>query len=428
LDIKKTENSSKPEFQQNNQPPSRQGAHQDSHSSSVTMQEINGQPQLWLDIYTEVIKLQKPISDFLAKIKSEPNSEAIFMGAGSSAFVAESVSGIFQKSTGIPTRAVATTDMVTHPELTISKNRPTLFVSFARSGNSPESVAAVQIALKLNPQSYHLIITCNQNGELAKLANVTEHPAAQNIRAGRLLTIVLPDAANDRGLAMIGSVTGMILATLMIADINQPELLQNRVELISKTALSLISRMSTKLKEIAQLDFKRVVCLGSGPSLGLAREAHLKIQELSDGAVIGKFDSFLGFRHGPKAVVDSTTLMIYFLSHVPYVSQYDADLVRSTSTKKPMYSMSLSAQKTNIPVDLAVTLNLENSNLPEAWIMLAQLVPIQILAAFKSMALGLNPDSPSPTGAIHRVVQGVNIYPYSASIENSVDSSLDSSR
>src|SRR5690606_38795063 len=69
------------------------------------------------------------------------------------------------------------------------------------------------------------------------------------------------------------------------------------------------------------------VFLGSGPFLGTAREAQLKLQELTDGTIICKHDSFLGFRHGPKAVVDPDTLIVYLFSNVFHVSRYENDLV-----------------------------------------------------------------------------------------------------
>ncbi len=74
------------------------------------------------------------------------------------------------------------------------------------------------------------------------------------------------------------------------------------------------------LKKIAEREFERMVFLGSGPLFGTAHESHLKVQELSDGKVICKFDSFLGFRHGPRAVVNGSTIICYLLSNNPHVS------------------------------------------------------------------------------------------------------------
>ena len=361
----------------------------------ITISEIQNQPQLWREISHCIAKSKSELVSILDKTPTD--SEFLFIGAGSSAFIGEAVAGIFQHETGWSARAVGTTDIVTYPRHYIHPTRPLVIVSFARSGNSPESTAAVERINAVNPLARHLIITCNQDGALAKYRVQNSH------------ILLLPEAANDKGLAMIGSVTGMILTTLLLSNLRKLENQFALVENMAKSASQFLQNLTEKLESVAALDFKRVVCLGSGPFMGLAHEAHLKIQELSDGNVIGKFDSFLGFRHGPKVVVDKNTLMIYFLSEDAYVSQYERDLIVSVQNEqKPLYSIALSAAETNLPVNLSISTNTSGKN----FLLLPYLVPIQLLAAYKSIKLGLNPDSPSARGAIHRVVQGVTIYPY----------------
>ena len=53
-----------------------------------------------------------------------------------------------------------------------------------------------------------------------------------------------------------------------------------------------------------------------------------------------------------------------------------------------------------------ITENIEEDFLPVCAILSGQL-----LAFYKSLQLGLMPDTPSVNGSISRVVQGVNIYP-----------------
>lgn len=370
--------------------------------TSVTIQEIYGQPSLWLEIYELVRSQKEEILAFMSQVRNRKNLDVIFSGAGSSAFVGEAVLGPFRKITGLDCRAVATTDIVTHPKMWISADRPSLLVSFARSGNSPESVAAFDLAESVG-YVRHLIITCNKDGDLAK--------RAKSSSACHLL--VLPERANDRGLAMIGSVTGMILAALLVAQIDKIEDLKEKVEAVVQQANDIIANYKSDLERVAsQVKFDRVVCLGSGPKLGIAREAQLKIQELSDGQVLCKFDSYLGFRHGPKAVVNASTLLLYFRSCDPYVAKYEQDLINSIKNEMQCaYTIDV-CSNVDEETDLSIKLSESKVSLEDHWNMLPSLIPAQLLAAFKSRSLGLDPDSPSARGAIHRVVQGVTIYPF----------------
>ncbi len=81
------------------------------------------------------------------------------------------------------------------------------------------------------------------------------------------------------------------------------------------------------LQELAGHKYERVVYLGSGPLQHLAREAALKLGELTNGTVTTCFDSPLGFRHGPKTFVNDRTLVVVFVSNDPLTRKYDHDLL-----------------------------------------------------------------------------------------------------
>ncbi len=154
--------------------------------------------------------------------------------------------------------------------------------------------------------------------------------------------------------------------------------------------------------------------LGSGPLLGTATEAHLKLQELTDGRVICTPDSFLGFRHGPKAVVDETTLMVYLFSNQKYVLKYEKDLVQSMSKgRRPLLEIGLMESRIDgIDLHYSFPFSENGPTVDEEFLAVCSVVPAQILAFFKSLQLGLQPDTPSQTGAISRVVEGVQIYSF----------------
>ena len=76
---------------------------------------------------------------------------------------------------------------------------------------------------------------------------------------------------------------------------------------------------------------------------GTATEAALKLQELTDGQIICKADTYLGFRHGPKAVIDENTLVVYFFSNSSYVKRYESDLVHAMKTgNSAMFQLGIS--------------------------------------------------------------------------------------
>lgn len=365
--------------------------------------EIIQQPKVWKKVFELVKDLSSDLSIFLKNAISTENSEIILTGAGSSFFVAETASVIFQNNTGFTSRAVSSTELVTHPHLFINKNKKTLLISFARSGNSPESIGAVDFAEEISINISHLIITCNKKGKLAlkKYKN-------------KSFILSLPDETNDKGLAMTSSVSSMILTSLLVSRIESINKIYSEIIQMADFGSFLISEYEKKIEELSSNNFTRAVFLGSGPFIGIAREGHLKLQELTDGKLICKFDSFLGFRHGPKAVVNDETLMVYIMSNDKYVRKYETDLIKSVQNEQnPKLSIVISeTYETFKNISLNISRNNTQSVLNEEMLSICSLIPLQLLGYYKSINCGLNPDTPSISGAIHRVVQGVIIYPY----------------
>lgn len=369
-----------------------------------TSQEISGQPALWQETYQLLLSQQQSLRHFLRPLLARPDLTIILTGAGTSAFIGEVLTGVFQKNTGKITRAIATTDLVSHPTLFFPTESPTLLISFARSGNSPESVAAVELANTVCREVFHLVITCNPTGQLALQEN-----------GHRRYVITLPPAANDLSLAMTGSFSAMLLTGLLIPHLESLDRWQPQVDTLVAYGNHLLKHFPAPLQEVAALPFERVVFLGSGPLLGTARESHLKVQELTDGRVVGKYDSFLGFRHGPKVVADDRTLLVFLFSNDPYVQQYEVDLAQDFNQGKGVqYTIGVAEKKIpGVEVQLWIPLAEGNSRLDEALLAVCSVLPAQIIGYYKSLHLGFTPDEPSASGTISRVVQGVTIYPYS---------------
>ena len=363
-----------------------------------TGEEISRQPQLWLSVFGLLMEKEQEIKAFMEPLLEKPDLQLILTGAGSSAFVGEAAQPLVQKYTGRTTRAIATTDLVTHFDTLLEKERPTLLVSFARSGNSPESVETINLADRFCTEVHHLMITCNKDGKLMQYS--LEHPE-------KSYAVLLPEEANDQSLAMTGSFTSMLLTILAVAN-GQIKNLQPHIERIVKQGEKVLSQAEV-FKKVAEGSFERVVFLGSGPMLGIARECHLKLQELTDGQTICKYDSFLGFRHGPRAVLNEKTLLVYLFSPDELVYRYELDLAESIA-KDPR---SLDCISVGRPIEKSLNpvanLDLE---MPEdqQWQVIPATLTGQLLGYFKSLQLGLNPDNPSVSGSISRVVQGVTIY------------------
>jgi tagatose-6-phosphate ketose/aldose isomerase len=304
--------------------------------------------------------------------------------------------------TGLPTEAIATTDIVSHPYDYFLGKIPTLLISFARSGNSPESVAVIELADEICETCFHLIITCNKEGNLASYDSASDK-----------FVITLPKESNDVSLAMTSSYSAMLLTGLLVAKIDTLEASKDSMEAVIKYAKRFIFRFAEDIREIAKLNFRRAVFLGAGSFYGTATESNLKLQEFTDGKVICKNDSYLGFRHGPKSVVDEHTIVVYILSSSnEHALKYEKDLIQSMKKgTAPMLEICISESPVNnLWLPHMFYFSEDDKKLEDEFLLLCYILPAQILGFYKSLELGLQPDLPSSNNDITRVVEGVQIY------------------
>ena len=370
----------------------------------LTAKEIAQQPRLWQKTWQLVYEQREKLGSFLHSAFTQESLTVMLTGAGTSAYIGDVLQGPFQKNTNRITSAIATTDLILHPEQYFNK-KATLLISFARSGDSPESVAAVNIANEFCDSICHLIITCNPEGQLAR---------SSGQGTSRTLVFLLPPEADDQSLAMTSSFTSMLLAGLLISRVADIVSLRPQVDQLSVYAERILENYSDQLRSVARLDFERAIFLGSGPLQAVAHESDLKVQELTDGNVICKSDSFLGFRHGPKAVINSSTLLVYLFSNNAHVYQYERDLVRAISLgEKGRYRIGvIETARTSIEADMLIELSPNGDTVDEELLSVVSVLPAQLLGFYKSLELGLSPDKPSRKETITRVVRGVTIYPF----------------
>ncbi len=367
-----------------------------------TRKEIFHQPEVWQEVYALCLEKEIEVRAFLKRFVAAGGSRIVFAGAGSSAFVGEALTGLYQRELGLVAQAIATTDIVSHPSDYFFSQERILLVSFARSGDSPESVAAYRYAEAFSGHVSHLIITCNKKGKLAQMALENEHA----------YVLCLPEVANDKSLAMTASFTSMLLAGVLVGTRDDWRQLEGQVNLLCTYSRQLLGQQLSKLEHIARLAFSRVVFLGAGSLQAIARESHLKVQELSNGNVICKYDSYLGFRHGPRAVLTEGTLIVYLLSSSAYSARYELDLIRQVQADhQNIHSLAVGecAPLCSL-IDTEISFSDTTPLLKDPFFSILAVIPGQVIGYCKSLALGLNPDQPSKDGVITRVVQGVTIY------------------
>jgi tagatose-6-phosphate ketose/aldose isomerase len=308
--------------------------------------------------------------------------------------------------------AIPSTEILMDPESSFPRDAFTL-VSFARSGNSPEGNALLSIAERLRPgKARHLVITCNREGELARIAGGL---------GARALTLLLPEESNDKGLAMTASFTSLTIAGYSLAHLGAPEEYRGIVSGLAEAAARLLARGSDLAQALAREDFSRMFFLGTRPFFGGAMEAQLKVQELSGGRILTKAEDTLGFRHGFMAAVDGESLVVLFLSRDPYRRRYEIDLLEELKAKRLGRKTLVVADRARGP-DNQTLAGLADHSLeygPISTLADPFLAPLaamtgQLIGLFCSLRQGLRPDTPSPSGVINRVVQGVRIHPYGA--------------
>lgn len=370
----------------------------DARGADHTAQEIAQQPALWREVGHAAAASREANDTFLCPLLDRPELRTVLTGAGTSAFAGQVLAPMLARRLGRRVDAVATTDIVSNPRECFVADVPTLLVSFARSGDSPESVAATELAQQILSECSHLVVTCNPDGRLAR-----EHSGKPRSRV-----LLMPAAANDRGFAMTSSFTCMMLAAMLAlgAANDLP------VERLAVAAEQVLATSSGDARALAAQEYSRIVYLGSGALTGLARESALKALELTAGGVVAFADSALGFRHGPKAVLDERTLAVVYLSNDPYTRQYDLDIVAELRRSLPADNIvTITARDTDLPPDQGAWQLSDLDDVDDAALAVPAVLYAQLIGLHFSLARGCTPDNPFPSGDVNRVVQGVTLHP-----------------
>lgn len=372
-----------------------------------TATEIHQQPATWKKTIAQIEASKEELKAFISNVTKHDDYDIILTGAGTSEFVGNALLSYLNKVTDYKTKSYGTTDLVATPENYLSQTKPTLLISFGRSGNSPESVGAVDVADEVcGDNLYHLFITCNKNGALSKAAETRSNAYAIN----------LTDETHDQSFAMTSSYSNMMLATLLCFSLDNLDAMKKELEDIITHSEAFLENNWNIAKEIAYgYDFNRIVYLGANACKGMAQESALKILELTAGKVCTMYDTPLGFRHGPKSIIDDNTLTIVYISDNEYSRRYEVDLIKEMSGERKGNKIAIVAAKPYAELEgLADYLIVMNNDADHDNMLLVfeYILFAQTLALFKSLSYDITPDNPCPTGEVNRVVKGVTLYPY----------------
>jgi len=364
-----------------------------------TAREIAQQPAKWRELADMLRSRHADIQERLQDAFAHDELVIVFTGPGTSANAGSIAAAGLMAGGRRNAIAVPTTDIVDSHACFLDASRPTLLVSIARSGDSPESIAACRVVDTHVKTVWHVVLTCNEDGQLARLAHARDR-----------LCLIMPKGTNDAGFAMTSSFSCLLLAALTVFEDDIGDGLA-RIEQSAHLAELIISR-SEPIATLAQEDHDRAVYLGSGGLKAAAAESALKLLELTDGDVVATSETPLGFRHGPKAIVTAgKTLVLGYINGARPASAYGMDMLAEIHRDGKADVIAIGpAEAAGDPGLRRFAVETGGPCLPDSWLGVVYVTFAQMLGLFKSLHLGHRPDDPNPSGQINRVVQNVTIY------------------
>jgi D-galactosamine 6-phosphate deaminase/isomerase len=372
-----------------------------------TPKEIVQQPETWLNTLSRLKNQQQEIRDFLSRAGvGDPTAQSpivYLVGAGTSDHIGQSLHHLLRSKWQCEVIPVSSPNLLTDFPNYVIPGQQYLWISFSRSGDSPEGVTVLDRALAECSNVRHILVSCNAEGKM--ISSVKGNPNA--------LGIVLDDATNDRGLAMTSSFTNMVLTGQVLAHAWSIDEYEPICQALVDAGINVLPQAAELASRLAKNGYSRACFVGSGSLAGAAMEAALKLLELTAGGVLTMSQSTLGLRHGPMAALNQDTLLVSSISSQVQRHKYELDLLREIG-KKSLVRTRLAittSNKDSLRQDSEYVLAPDGTyNIPDLYRPVFDIVFGQLLGMFASLSLGLKPDSPSPNGAISRVVQNVGIY------------------
>lgn len=374
--------------------------------------EIAQQPELWRRTAREVREHAPSLRSFLdtSGLFDGTSPRVLLTGAGTSHYVGLSVRDLLRQQFAAHCESWPTTCITPNPDLFFREDEPTLLVHFARSGNSPESRAVLEGGLEcMGEDDRHLVVTCNKEGTLAEIARA--YP-------DRVYLLVLPDAANDKGLAMTSSYTSMVVASQALAHLDRMDAFVNQVDRTAQVGEEVLARYPDQIDDLMSGDVQRAFFLGNNDLYGAATESALKVQELTAGRILAKSEDTLAFRHGPISAVDEHSVVVFYFSARDYTRRYELDVVRQYQRAFEELGAEIVVVAPERP-DIEPTSNLSifsydgegEDRVPALQQTNIAVLIGQLAGLFGAYRRDVNVDEPSVEKSLYnRTVQGVQLY------------------
>ena len=362
-----------------------------------TPAEIRQQPATWRTTHRIFEESRQDLVSFLKQAHTE-RWTIYLVGAGTSDYIGHSIANLLRRRWGCEVSAIASTDLLTNREDLVIPDRDYLWISFSRSGDSPEGVAVLEQALATSPKVRHLVVSCNKNGRMVELARQSKSCFA----------MLLDDAVNDRSLAMTSSFTNMVVFGQQLAHLWDRGFSEAILDRMTIAAEYVLDEGAFLAHELAQNGYRRACFVGAGALGATARESALKALELTSGDIQAMHETTLGLRHGPMSSLNIETLFTGFISTDDKRRRYDIDLLNEIRAKQVVRTI-VSVGQTDLASDYSLHCAAFD-DLADAYRPPVDVIFSQMFGLFSSIELGLKPDSPSPNGLISRVVEKFAIY------------------
>jgi len=326
-----------------------------------TYNEIKSQTQAWAQALDVVNASRLP--------KAGDYDQVIFTGCGSTYYLSLSAAALYQELTGRAARAVPGGELLLNSQ-TILTNQKTLLVAISRSGTTTETVKAVERFN--NEKRGDIVVISNYDEILSRIANVN----------------IVIDKGQEESVAQTRSFASMYVAVSAFCArmAGRDDLLIAMTDL-PKAGDCLMEKYESYAKKIGEnLDFDRFYFLGSGIRYGLACEVNLKMKEMT--LTHSEPFHFMEFRHGPMSMVNENALVVGLLSDVNRVHE-----ARVLSEMKMLGGTVAAFGESDADVCF-------ESNIPESVRGVLYLPILQLMAFYRSVAKGLNPDRPTNLTAV----------------------------
>jgi glucosamine--fructose-6-phosphate aminotransferase (isomerizing) len=339
--------------------------------STHTLAEILSQPEVWLTAIGG-LSADPAFQEYARNPAS--GKQWLFVGCGTSFYLAEAAAACWTLLTGEHTHALPASELLLFPQLCKLDSSELQAVVISRSGRTSEAVRAAKLLVQTY-KVHTLGITCAPESELPDACHST---------------LALP-SANEKSMVMTRSFTSMLLGLIQLAaSRSRKAVLAPSFEAIASALSARIQKFSLRVEAfVARSSFSDYIYLAQGPFFAVAREAALKITEMS--CSYAQAYHTLEFRHGPKSIVSPQTCLTFFLSE----SGIQEEMEVLEEMKELGGTIIAICNRATDLVRRSADLLLElEADAPEVVLVAPFVVPAQLLGFHTGIKKGFNPDQP----------------------------------